>query len=110
MSGLVVERLSMAKLSQSKSQVARSFLYQQCNEMADNVIGRILTLTDAIAKDEVQRKAMKDLVQQSVWSTTHSTEINIGYFCDDLQDLFGEKNETSATVSPAIKRLSIFEE
>ncbi len=98
----------MEKLS--ISQVSRSFLYQVWNRSADNLIGRILTLTDAIAKDEVQRKALKDLVQQSVWNTMHEAERELCRFCDDLRDELKEKPDPlAADNAQSPVRVSIFE-
>ncbi len=92
--------------SVSISMVTRSYLYRVCNGIADTVIGKILTLTDAVAKDDVQRKALKDLIQTAVWSVIHEAEKEMGYFCDDLRDKLGEKPEEQPNM---LTRVNIFE-
>ncbi len=71
--------------------VTEKYLFQLCNDLASELIGRVLTITDAAAQDEVQRKAMKDLIQTAVWSTIHEKERAVSYFCDDLRTELGEK-------------------
>ncbi len=68
-------------------------MYRRCNDCAGDIIGRVLTITDAAAQDEVQRKALKDLIQASVWVAMHSLEREIGYFCEDLGAKVGETQD-----------------
>ena len=90
------------------SDVSRRFLYRRCNDCTNDVIGRILTITDAAAQDEVQRKALKDLVTATIWVGVHSLEKDIGYFCDDLAAKLSEQIGPRPP-SEGIQRASIFE-
>lgn len=44
------------------------FIESQIGEMKRFLEGRILTIVDASVSDREQRKAIKDLVRESIWS------------------------------------------
>lgn len=90
------------------SDVSRAYLYRRCNDCAGDIIGRVLTITDAAAQDEVQRAALKDLITPAVWTVIHFLEHDIGYLCDDLATKLGETPDESGNPQE-IQRVSIFE-
>ena len=58
-----------------------------------NLIGRILTITDSVASDSVQRKALKDLVENTVWDLHHYQRKDIDYYMKNLANAIGEDSE-----------------
>jgi hypothetical protein len=52
----------------------QSDVYEYNQRLDKNRLGKILTIVDSAISDETQRKAMKDLINDSWWSHHHSVE------------------------------------
>jgi hypothetical protein len=72
-----------AKYKNKPLQKLLSVMSDEFYNQKKNMIGKVLTIIDAVAKDEEQRKALKDLASQMLWSE----EINAG----EIFNQFGQK-------------------
>ena len=59
-------------------------VYDVISSHKSSLLGRILTIVDASARDEEQRKAIKDLVREAVWANPSLPE---SY---DINEMFGQ--------------------
>lgn len=62
------------------------------NNMSDvkSLIGDLLTITDSITSDSVQRKALKNLVENTVWRSYWDQMKRLDYFMERLANATGE--------------------
>ncbi len=63
-----------------------------------NLIGRLLTIVDAITEDPVKRKGIKDLVEEVVYSSSSLRQENIRYYMKHLARALKEKCIWAETV------------
>lgn len=54
------------------------------------LIGKLLTITDGIASDVIQRKALKNLIEDVVYKYSSLKDSNIRYFTQQLADALKE--------------------
>lgn len=90
------------------SQVMRSFLVKATHENATKIVGKALTVVDAISENETRRKAIHDLMQQAIWTGIDDLRMQMFYACDCLSDKLGESHPPSNI--GVVGRASIFKD
>jgi len=99
---------SLEKKSKSISETFGLFLYGRETDFVSGLIGSILTITDAAAQDDVQRKAFKDLITETIWRQYHQ---NLGAVTDVAIDQLRAKLGEPETKKPPINQVcwNVFE-
>ena len=75
------------------SGIMRKMLWDASHINTKNIVGKILTIVDAISENETRRKAIHDLAQQAIWDNYKDLGCEINFFCDCLADEVGEKRD-----------------
>ena len=93
-------------LEGTKSMILQNHLCMEKNHYVKHVVGRVLTIVDAISENETRRKAIHDLVTQAIWTQSSYFHDEIRRTCADVAELLGEKK--SPQVVTGVGRSSIF--
>lgn len=73
---------------------AESLFYALIRTLNDNrrcLVGRLLTINDGVARDDVQRKAVKDLIESTVFHQLGLFEETMADYCEYLAKEFQEE-------------------
>ena len=66
-----------------------------------NLIGRLLTIVDAITEDPVKRKGIKNLVEEVVYASSSNYYENLQYYLKHLARALKEKCSWGETIKPS---------
>lgn len=81
-------------------------LNERENERRDNLVGKVLTITDAAIAGSEQRKAVKDLVQQAFWGNSSPGEKSpVEYTLQEFARAYGIEEIFERT--PASKQFDV---
>lgn len=78
-------------MEKSKSQVAMNFLSTSLFDNFKTLTGKVLTIADAVLEDDIQRKATKNLLEQTIRGIKYIIEEDIRTLCSDLAICFKEE-------------------
>ena len=79
------------KMDEQVSEIMRKYLSQATHNYTATIVGKILTIVDAVAGDDTQWKALHDLTSQAIWGLYHELSQEFDFFCDCLAKELGEK-------------------
>jgi len=80
-----------------KLYLLNSYIQYQINQIKSFCSGKMLTLVEAIISDKEQRKALKDIVRQSIWEKE--------FFSEEIADILLEFMEKYA---PDVSREELY--
>ena len=90
------------------SQVMRRYLLESIHDNTKMMLGKVLTIVDAISENETRRKAIHDLVQQTIWGEVSHLREGVFYTCDCLSKKLGEV-QSEKEESSLVKCKNIFD-
>ena len=81
----------------------RTFLLDMIHDNFQKIVGKSLTIVDAISENETRRKAIHDLLEQTIWSQHQDLRNEVFYVTNCIAKNLGEKwndNQESTLCRP----------
>ena len=75
----------------TKSLILRRHLQDELYRQTKQIVGRVLTIIDAVTDDSVRRKALHDLMEQAIYGQAEHLHDEIDLTCRDVSELLKEE-------------------